>query len=748
MKKLMSLLLTGIAITNMVSGYPQKVHQHIVTQAKGLLVLEYPHINFSTFNSYIGPEINYGNFNFIGNSAVCESDWRDPYINAGAWREDSSNPYFTDWNNLANLFNSHFWNSNAGDNSYGLPMGSENYPNAYQKAMTYVNGEIEFDLWYGENGGAGYVHVFPYALNPTQNFTTPYHHGLRVKINTDLPTFHKDGIIEICGYYQNYTGSYCPTEGSDYVAYQTHKHVIVPKNGSLDGGLDRDYITMQLLGRIAHLLMDVSVPAHAHLDDHICPYDSDYYEQWTGAEPGTTPDEWDCDNSCTDFNARQFTAQSAHNAGGIIDMRNINNPIRYLFYLTDQIALHYPCGNPNGEIDGVGVPGIYGGDNNQSPIYDGDNYSILESIPGILDTPPSTVNPQSQGEVLMNWAIRATASLFYWFMVESEMIDEVECKNWAYMTTVNSKFKITDQTTGTVIADDINPEEKKTLSHAYDYTVKTKQWDPGYNSLWHYCWNNNQQEYRLKHDFTSEPRQVQTAYFVRRQPVTLNSNCGNLLIQDPWFVNAENEVRFDPPVYQEVASGSNYPVFLDQNPTFEDNIPIYHLKAPAVYATASDIMVFDRWQSPSASAAVFNEQGATTTTNRETDVVFKSANATVTAQYVSANASDINILISAGETVQIPAGGHYISQFDPNKQSHFGFSVFGSLTISGTAANPVIFETADINIWEGIKVYPRSPASQVNLNHCIIKDAAHIIEIREDPGTVVIDLNKCVIADS
>ena len=46
MKKLMSLLLTGITITNMVSGYPQKVHQHIVTQAKGLLVLEYPHINF------------------------------------------------------------------------------------------------------------------------------------------------------------------------------------------------------------------------------------------------------------------------------------------------------------------------------------------------------------------------------------------------------------------------------------------------------------------------------------------------------------------------------------------------------------------------------------------------------------------------------------------------------------------------------------------------------------------------------
>jgi len=151
MKKMISLCLIGLTISTVLYGYPQKVHQHIVTQAKTLLALEYPHINFSTFNSYIGTEIDYGNFNFYTNSAICESDWRYPYINAGVWREDSSNPYFTDWNNVAELFNSHFWNSNAGDNSYGLTMGTENYLNAHQKALNYVDGGIEFDLWYGDN---------------------------------------------------------------------------------------------------------------------------------------------------------------------------------------------------------------------------------------------------------------------------------------------------------------------------------------------------------------------------------------------------------------------------------------------------------------------------------------------------------------------------------------------------------------------------------------------------------------------
>ena len=162
MKKMTSLCLIGLAISTVLSGYPQRVHQHIVTQAKNLLILEFSHINFSTFSTYVGNENEYGDFSWEGNEPVCSEDWRNPYINAGVWREDCSNPYFTDWNNIAELFNSHFWNSNAGDNSYGLPMGNENYLNAYQKAMVYVDGGIEFDLWYGDNGG-GYTLVFPFV---------------------------------------------------------------------------------------------------------------------------------------------------------------------------------------------------------------------------------------------------------------------------------------------------------------------------------------------------------------------------------------------------------------------------------------------------------------------------------------------------------------------------------------------------------------------------------------------------------
>jgi len=163
--------------------------------------------------------------------------------------------------------------------------------------------------------------------------------------------------------------------------------------------------------------------------------------------------------------------------------------------------------------------------------------------------------------------------------------------------------------------------------------------------------------------------------------VTINVNLtGSHTIQfkDPWFVDYAdpsygNNLRnrgsdavfrtrstpFCPDYTTTYENGQSYKgVFMDQNLTFNSTKPIYTLKAPQIgQVTSSDIYVFDHWQSPSASVAGFNSSGATSTTNRETPVVFKSANATVTAVYTAVNQiADYRLEVPADETLTIPAG--------------------------------------------------------------------------------------------
>lgn len=270
-------------------------------------------------------------------------------------------------------------------------------------------------------------------------------------------------------------------------------------------------------------------------------------------------------------------------------------------------------------------------------------------------------------------------------------------------------------------------------------------------SLRHRKWN-NEEEYKLAEDFEvkSEHDYLQRdAYFDNQITVNFVTSPSvvplteTIKIGDPYIVDPSKGDRreLNNIIYKKLSS-SQYKVFLNQNEEFSDKYPIYHLRAPIAYATTSDIYVFDHWE---ASGAVFDENGATTTINRETPVVFKNSGATVTAYYVSALQPPGKLItIDDGEEVIIPAGGEYNIMPDANGNSNFGFCVNnGSLLIKGTGESPVIFQVVDASgsdRWNGIQMHEANAV--VELRNVIIKNSRgglSLFSIYVNSGSLTMD---------
>ena len=150
---------------------------------------------------------------------------------------------------------------------------------------------------------------------------------------------------------------------------------------------------------MAHLIEDMTVPAHAHSDVHIRPLDGG-----------------DCYHNFIDDGAYTFyNWQTARTEGGYINPYDTgNDPVRYLMYSSNQLADHFPSGP-----DCLDIPQQHSGDNN----LPGGTYPVLNNYYQLLGPPPQNItNPYQEGQHCFNFAIRATAGLFYWFAVETGMI--------------------------------------------------------------------------------------------------------------------------------------------------------------------------------------------------------------------------------------------------------------------------------------------------------------------------------------
>jgi len=90
------------------------------------------------------------------------------------------------------------------------------------------------------------------------------------------------------------------------------------------------------LGHVAHLIQDMSLPAHAHEDlhpDELLPGGDDCYEDWMKGEG--IRERW--------------TFQDAQYAGGLITIPSGVNPLYYLMYTTNQYADYFASDDEDGD---------------------------------------------------------------------------------------------------------------------------------------------------------------------------------------------------------------------------------------------------------------------------------------------------------------------------------------------------------------------------------------------------------------
>ncbi|MCZ7616656.1 MAG: hypothetical protein M5T52_24595 [Ignavibacteriaceae bacterium] len=95
----------------------------------------------------------------------------------------------------------------------------------------------------------------------------------------------------------------------------------------------RERIAFEILGRMCHLLQDMSVPAHANLDPHgdDPALIDDYYESYFGYDY-----YWNAQNVYTQI-------------GGMINpyLYQPSNPLHFLMYTTNQMANHFATQGPH-----------------------------------------------------------------------------------------------------------------------------------------------------------------------------------------------------------------------------------------------------------------------------------------------------------------------------------------------------------------------------------------------------------------
>jgi len=377
MKKIIFLCLSIFIIQTTLFAHKEWVHQHIIWESYKFLKNQIGHDIPEFQNRMIYNDFNSGNNN---------TPWSSGRIDVAGWREDSEDPLwgcgepFYGWDPSS----THFWNADNGEDAETWVPLSPSFPNAWFKARTYLG------IW---NNLYDYTDIFIQAVS----FDPEY--------GQILGRFYRYWTLQ--GLYN--TGSvYC----LGYVDLNLTAHWFNPSVPVTLTESSRKNIAMGILGRVCHLLADMSAPAHIHNDLHPCNiiflfHDGDYYELYLG-----TNLQGACDNLQTTFPAQNYTATTAANQGGLlyeIFAMNASEALRYLFYTQSQLSDHFKS-----EVCSISYPDHWG---NNTINYD-DNYCIDHwySILGPPETSgcDSPTQCEFRANVLMNFTIRATATLMYW----------------------------------------------------------------------------------------------------------------------------------------------------------------------------------------------------------------------------------------------------------------------------------------------------------------------------------------------
>ena len=380
MRKIIFFILAFFIVTRVSFSHKEWVHQHIIWESYKYLRNQIGHDIPEFQNRMVFNDFNSGDNN---------APWSSGRIDVAAWREDSEDPLwliggpFDGWDPSS----THFWNADRGEDAKTPVWASPDIQNAWFKARTYIG------IWPSPNN-YNYTDIFIACRSFDPDLGQIL--GRFYRYYT-LAGLYNTGDVEFIGYID--------IDGN--ISYFDPEPVTLIESS-------RKNISMGILGRVAHLLADMSVPAHVHWDLHPCNFtffhDGDYYELYlgTGFTPGSS-----CNSLRTTFPAQNYTAETAANQGNLLYeffAKNAYDGLKYLYYTTNQLSDHY-------KSEQSSIWGHFYGNNNIN--YD-DNELIDHwySLLGPPETSDGDLTPEdcdNHANVLMNFTIRATATLLYWF---------------------------------------------------------------------------------------------------------------------------------------------------------------------------------------------------------------------------------------------------------------------------------------------------------------------------------------------
>lgn len=402
MQKIHLIILILLLVFTGLSAHKQLMHQHITREAFELLKMSFP-ANFTGFNEME---------EFLGHDETDETSFNpnlfysigERKIVAGAWYEDEfDNVYHygllrtPNYNDLPGWVEdmviggldsnidmhstiTHFWNVDGGegcstylDDTINGDVGSYHWDftisaNAMKKIRKYATGNYDLRMYY--DNPIAWPHYDNCIMN---DFTVP----------SLVEMYHGQGEMTSFRYYHQLEEWY----DCDSPTMQFSDH-------------NRVGLTYNLLGRMCHLLQDMTVPAHVHCTSHagIHGMYSDHFEEH----------EMDYLENYYYWNASRVF----NNVGRFLDPYIHDDPLYYLMYVSAQIADYFADGKKNGDSD-----------------YD-HSISGLVDMMSLLDGPvlSSEIDDETCRDIydqVIPQAIRATAGLLYWFAVETGQIEPI-----------------------------------------------------------------------------------------------------------------------------------------------------------------------------------------------------------------------------------------------------------------------------------------------------------------------------------